>query len=175
MRLRIDIFFANAIPFLATYSLTICFLLVTHLENQKADTIFKALKNMHNHYLQRGFHIVFMKGDGELAPLEQWVSTLYGVPSLNLSSANEHVPEIERRIRVIKECVQAVVYLMPFNSILVINLIHAVLFVTKQLNVFPVKGSVFARYNPKQLLYSKSTIFKFCAMGFEKYCQFHEE
>jgi hypothetical protein len=42
--LTIDIFFANSIPFLALYSLNICLLLVTHMENRKADTIFKAFK-----------------------------------------------------------------------------------------------------------------------------------
>ncbi len=159
--LTIDLFFANDFPFLATYSLNICFLLVTHLENQKADTVFRALKNLHNHYLQRGFQIVFMKGNGEFAPLEQWMSTLYGAPRLNLSSANEHVLEIKRRIRVIKERVQAVVYLMPFNSIPVINLIHADLFVTKQLNLFPDKGSVSARYSPKQLMSGERAMYKY--------------
>ncbi len=41
--LTIDIFFVNKIPFFTTYSLIICFLLVTHLSNKKALTIFKAL------------------------------------------------------------------------------------------------------------------------------------
>jgi hypothetical protein len=173
--LMIDIFFANTIPFLATYSLDVCFLSVTHMENRKADTILKALKGMHNYYLQRGFQIVFVKGDGEFKPLEPMMSSLYGAPRLNLSSANEHVPEIERRIWVIKEQVQAVVYLMPFNSIPLIMLIHAVMFVTKQLNLFPVKGSVSACFSPKQIMSGESAMYKFCAMGFGQYCQIHEE
>jgi hypothetical protein len=76
---------------------------VTQLQNRKIETIFKALKAMHNYYLQHGFQIVFIKGDGEFKPLVDMMSELYGVPKLNLSSANEHVPEIERKIRVIKE------------------------------------------------------------------------
>ncbi len=51
---------------------------------------------MHNYYLQRGFQIVFIKGDREFKPLDGMMSELYGAPKLNLSSANEHVPEIER-------------------------------------------------------------------------------
>jgi hypothetical protein len=46
---------------------------------------------------------VFIKGDGEFKPMEGMMSELYGAPKLNLSSANEHVPEIERKIWVIKE------------------------------------------------------------------------
>ena len=150
--LTIDIFFINANPFLATYSLNICFLSVTHMENRKADTIFKALKSMHNYYLQQGFSSVFIKADGEFKPLEPMMSLLYGALRINLSSANEHMPEIEQRIWVIKERVQAVIYSMPFNSIPAKLLVHAVLFVVKQLNLFPMKGSVSARYSPMQIM-----------------------
>ncbi len=75
--LAIDIFFVNKIPFFITYSLVICFLSVTHLSNRKALTIFDALKGMCSYYLQRGFQIVFNKGDGEFAPLEAWMATVY--------------------------------------------------------------------------------------------------
>jgi hypothetical protein len=124
--LTIDIFFDNKIPFFTTYSLVICFLLVTHLSNRKALTIFDALKSMCGYYLQQGFQIVFIKGDGEFAPLEAWMATVYGAPKFNLVSANEHVPEIERKIWVIKERVRAVIYSIPFNSLPAWMLIHAV-------------------------------------------------
>jgi hypothetical protein len=88
-----------------------------HMTNQKIDTIFKALKAMHNFYLQRRFQIVFIKGDGEFKPLEVFMPELYGAPRLNLTIANKHVPEIERKIRVIKERVRAVMYGMPFNLV----------------------------------------------------------
>ncbi len=58
---------------------------------------------MHNYYLKRDFQIVFIKGDVEFKPMEEKVYELYGSPKLNLGSANEHVPEIKRKIRVIKE------------------------------------------------------------------------
>jgi hypothetical protein len=62
--LVIDFFFVNNIPFFVTYSLHICFPSVTHMQNQKAITIFKAHKSIHTYYLQRGFQIVFIEGDG---------------------------------------------------------------------------------------------------------------
>ncbi len=73
-----------------------------HMTSQKIVTIFKALKAMHNFYLQRGFQIVFIKVDGEFKPLEECMPELYGALRLNLTSANKHVPEIERKIHVIK-------------------------------------------------------------------------
>jgi len=86
---------------------------------------------MHNYYLQQSFQIVFIKGDGKFKPMEETVYKLYGASKLNLSSASEHVPEIERKIRVIKERVHAVVYSLPVNAIPPKVLTHAVLFVTK--------------------------------------------
>jgi hypothetical protein len=53
---------------------------------------------MCSYYLQQGFQVVFIKGDGEFALLEDWMWTVYGAPTLNLASANKHVPKIERKI-----------------------------------------------------------------------------
>ena len=139
------------------------------MTNRKIITIFKALKAMHNYYLQRGLKIVFIKGDGEFKPLEVMMPELYGAPKLNLASASEHVPEIERKIRVIKEQVCAVMYGMPFNAVPPIIVVRAVLFVTKQLNSFPVKSSV--NYSLKQIMSGELVHYKFCSMPFGVYCQ----
>jgi hypothetical protein len=164
--LAIDIFFVNRIPFFITYSLVICFLLVTHLSNRKALTIFDALKSMCSYYLQQGFEIVFIKGDREFAPLEAWMAMVYGASKLNLASAIEHIPEIERKIRVIKERVRAIIYSILFNSLPAWMLVHAVLFATKQLNLFPVKGGLSSKLSPKQIMSGEVVHYKFCAMGF---------
>ncbi len=173
--LTIDVFFVNSASYFATLSLRICFLSVTHLQNQKNTTIFKALKAMHNYYLQRGFQIVFIKRDGKFKPMEETVYELYNAPKLNLSSANEHVPEIKRKISVIKERVRAVVYSLPVNALSPKVLTHAVLFFTKQINLFPVKGGISSQFSPKQILMGGVVHYKFCSMPFGQYCQISEE
>jgi hypothetical protein len=173
--LTIDIFFANGVLYFVTFSLQICFLLMMHLQNWKIETIFKALKAMHNYYLQRGFQIVFIKGDGEFEPIEGMMSELYGAPKLNLSSANKHVPEIEKKIWVIKEKVWAVVYSLPVNALPAVVLVNAVLFVTKQLNLFPVKGGISTQFSPKQIMTGEVVHYKFCSVPFGQYCQILEE
>jgi hypothetical protein len=47
--------------------------------------------------------------------------------------------------------------------------------VTKQLNLFPVKGELSSKLSPKQIMLVKVVQYKFCAMGFGRYCQIHEE
>ncbi len=100
---------------------------------------------------------------------------MYGAPKLNLASANEHVPEIERKIRVIKERVRAIIYSIPFNSLPALMLVHADLFVMKQLNLFRMKGGLSSKLSPKQIMSGEVVQYKFCAMGFGRYCQIHEE
>ncbi len=101
--------------------------------------------------------------------------TVYGARKLNLASANEHIPEIERKFWVIKEWARAVIYSIPFNSLPAWMQAHAVLFLTKQLNLFPVKGGLSSKLIPKQIMLGEVIHYKFCAMGFGRYCQIHEE
>ena len=99
------------------------------------------------------------------------MDTVYGAPQLNLTSADEHVPEIDRQIRVVKEWVQVIVYSIPFNMLPMHVLIHVVLFVAKQLNMFPMKGGVSAHLSPKQIMSGEVADFQYCNMGFGRYCQ----
>jgi hypothetical protein len=99
----------------------------------------------------------------------------YESPKLNLTSANEHIPKIKRQIRVIKERTRAVVYSMQFNSIPSIMLIHVVLFVVKQLNLFTKKRSISTFYSPRQIMSGQVVEYKQCAMGCGNYCQISDE
>ena len=63
-----------------------------------------------------------------------------GGPRINLTSANEHVPDIECQIRVIKERKIYVRNSLPFNKILNILTIYIFFKVVRMLNYLPVKG-----------------------------------
>jgi len=101
--LTADLFFVNKTPFFLTLSGWTCFAAVNHLADRKAGTIFAAFKEMHQCYLHRGFRITTLHVDGEFEPLKPMMQALPGGPMANTASANEHVPEIERRVRVVKE------------------------------------------------------------------------
>ena len=101
--LSTDIFFMNNIPFFLTLSRNIIFATITHLIDRQSTMIFKAFKSIFQYYLQRGFQITGVTGDGEFAPLQADMVELPSAPRLNLASTNEHEPFVERKIRVIKE------------------------------------------------------------------------
>jgi hypothetical protein len=100
--LTTNIFFFNKIPFFLALSRKICFTAVNHLADRTSPQIIKSFKEMYQYYLQRGFHIKTVHADGEFVPLKSLIESMTGGPMVNLASANEHVPEIERRIWVVK-------------------------------------------------------------------------
>jgi hypothetical protein len=106
--LMIDIFFVNKIPFFVTLSRVLYFTTVKHLPDRSLGQIFKALIDIFYYYLQQGFRVTFITGDGEFASLEQFTNLLMGAPHLNLMSANEHEPFIKHCIHVVKERVQLI-------------------------------------------------------------------
>jgi hypothetical protein len=140
--LKTFIFCVNKIPFFLTLSQKICFTAVNHLADCMVPHIFKAFKEMYQYYLQRGYHIKTVHANGEFAPLKPLIESMTGVPMVNLASANEHVPDIEWRLRVVKERCRATQNSLPCERIPKLMTIHIVLNVFKLLNFFPTKGSV---------------------------------
>ena len=173
--LSFDVFFVNKIPFFITLSRNICFTTVTHVANRKTATIFAAFKSIFMYYLQKGFQVITVTADNEFAPFAELMYELPGAPSLNLTSANEHEPYIERRIRVVKERTRAVRHSIPFTQNPVKMLTHMVFFVVKLLNYFPAKGGVSDYHSPKTIMSGQMLNYKQCSLPFGTYCQVHEE
>ncbi len=119
--------------------------------------------------------MTFITGDVEFAPLEQFTNLLMGAPRLNLTSANEHKPFIERRICVVKERVWSIRHSIPFQTIPKIIMTHMVFYAVKLLNYFPEKGDVSEIYGPKTIMSGKIIDFKKFSLPFDTHCQVHEE
>jgi hypothetical protein len=134
--MRTDILFINNIPFFLTLNHKICFTAVNNLAYRTLLHIFKAFKEMYKYYLQRGLHITTVHADGEFAPLKSLIDSIPGGHMVNLASANEHVPEIERRIRVVMEWCWATRHSLLFERIPKLMTIHIVLNVVKLLIFF---------------------------------------
>ncbi len=153
--LTIDSFFVNKIPFFVTLSRVLYFTTVTHLPDRSLGQIFKALKGIIYYYLQQGFCMTFIMGDGEFASLEQFTNLLMGAPWLNLTSVNKHEPFIEHCIHVVKKRVWSIQQSLPFQTIPKIILTHMVFYAVKLLNYFLAKGGVSEIYGPKTIMSGK--------------------
>ena len=76
---------------------------------------------------------------------------------INSASANEHVPKIEHRIRVVKERCHANCHSLLFKRIPKLLMIYIVFNVVKMLNFFPTKGGVSETLSPKTIM-SRETL-----------------
>ena len=174
--LTADIFFVNKIPFFLSLSRKIYFTAATHLKSRKVAEIFKAFKEIYVYYLQRNFRITVVHVDGEFAPLQPLIESIPGGPQVNLTSADEHVPDIERRIRVVKERTRAMRHSLPYRRIPVLLMIHMVLNCVKLLNYSPPKGGVSAIISPKTIMSGEQLDYrKHLTLQIGQYCQVHEE
>ena len=126
--------------------------------------------------MHRGFCITTVHSDGEFAPLQALVASLPGGPMINLASANEHVPYIERKIRVVKERCCAARYGLPFQQNPRLLTIHIVFQTVKLLNLFPTKGEISDTLSPKTIMYGEILDYKkHLSLQIGQYCQVHEE
>jgi hypothetical protein len=174
--LTVDIFFVCKIPFFLTLSRKICFTAANHLMYRAIPDIFKAFKKIYQYYLQRGFRITTVHADNEFGPLKTLIESLPGGPLVNLASANEHVPEIERRIRVVKERCRATRHSLPFTRIPKLLTVHIVLNAVKFLNYFPTRGGVSDVLSPKTIMSGEILDYKkHLSLQIGQYCQVHEE
>ena len=73
----------------------------------------QSIKNVLPIYTQRGLQVESALLDGELVPLCTDLLALGINP--NFATQNEHVPEIERQHRLIKECACACRHALPFK------------------------------------------------------------
>ena len=99
--LSVDVMFVNQIPFLTSISRNLKFTTAETLNNLTTIQLVQCVTNVKALYTKRGFNVTVALMDGEFVPMRTTLLKM-GV-SLNTASASEHVPEIERQNRVIKE------------------------------------------------------------------------
>ncbi len=171
-----DIFYENRIPFFITHSRRIENTTVTHLVDTTVASIMSAWKPIQDYYIRSGFQVKTLNADGEFAPLQEKIQALPGGPKVNITSANEHVPEIERKIRTVKERVRAVRHGLPYKNVPKMLTISIVLYCVKLLNLFPAKGGISDALSPKTIMTGETLSFKkHLQLQIGTYCQVHEE
>jgi hypothetical protein len=172
--LCIDLFFIDKIPFFTTISRKILFMTVEPLKNRKLPTIFKAISKVVHVYRARGFRVQFIFADNEFKGLRAKILELRIY--LNCAAANEHVPEIERAIRVIKERVRSALSSFPFQALPHKMTKELVGYVVTCLNMFPRRGGVSINMSPRTLIYGIPIDYNIqCQLPFGAYCEVHDE
>lgn len=172
--LAADIMYVNGVAFFVTVSRNIKFGTAEMILNKSNKTLLTAIKQVRKTYKQRGFRITHLLIDGEFESLRADVATL-GI-TVNTVARGEHVPDIERYIRTVKERARCLFHTMPFDAIpqrLVVEMIYTSVF---WLNAFPPSDGISEQYGPRAIITGAELDWQIhCKLEFGSYVQVHEE
>ena len=153
-----DIMKINKINFLIIKSRYLKFTTAAFIVNQKEDTMMKVMLQVHELYRGRGFKIMSILMDGQFQCLDGPLSALD--VSLNICSNAEHVGEIERNIRTVKERVRCIYVTLPFEKMpgrLIVKMVYTVIF---WLNCFYPSETVVKGSSPRTIMTGRNIDYK---------------
>ena len=159
---------------LVSISRNIKFTTIEAIPNSKSSVILKSMEVILQIYRRNGFVIEVALMDGEFVHLRGELASM-GV-TLNDTSWDEHVGDIERFIRTIKERMRAIYNTLPFEKVparLTIEMAKASVF---WLNSLPQKNGLYSELSPQTIVTGQRLDFKLhCRFQFGEYVQTHEE
>ena len=110
--------------------------------------------------------------DNEIEKLRNLVP----IVAINITVAKEHVPEVECKIRLIKDRGRGILNTLPFKKMPRLILIELVYHVVLWLNTFPANSGVSETLAPCQIVYwHKLDFAKHCKSPFGMYCEVHDD
>jgi len=133
--LSVDVMFVNQVPFLVSLSRNINLMTIEYVPCWSASKLGLLLQWIIDVYTCAGFPVRTILMDNEFNKVTDHVPNLI----LNTPAASEHVGDIERRIRVIKERSHGILCTLPYSHFPQIMLVHLLHHVVMWLNNFPVK------------------------------------
>jgi hypothetical protein len=120
----------------------------------EAKTLLKHFRAVLGVYSTRGFKVTIIMADNQFEPLRGELADMGAL--INVVSRDEHVPDIERYIRTVKERVRSQHSVLPFRTtppIVIIELVYMSVFWR---NMFPIKGGVSKTQSPSELILNRS-------------------
>jgi hypothetical protein len=95
---------------------------------------------------------------------------------MNIAARDEHVPEVERYIRTLKERTRATYTMLPFPHLPGRMIVELIMAQNYWLNVFPAHDGVSLHISPRCMLTRQDVDFKkHCKLEFGSYVQTHDE
>jgi hypothetical protein len=166
-----DVMFVNGVPFLVSSSRNIMLTTIEHAPDCKAPKLGYLIHRIMNTYACAGVNVHTILMDNEFEKIKDHVHA-----TLNTPAASEHVGEIERRIRVIREHCRGIICTLPYTQIPQIMLIYLLYHVVMWLNNFPVANGISDRFSPHRILqHNKLEVKYHCIAPFGSYCKVHED
>ena len=167
-----DIMYVNGIKFLVTVSRGINLVTSEYIPDRTKGNLKQALVRAIRIYQNKGMHVTTALADGEFEPLKGEL----GSTDLNAAAAAEHVSEVERKLRLIKERFRALRSTLPYKLLPGRIIVEGINFCVKWLNAFPTKTGVSKVFSPRTIMTGTTLDYdKHCKIPFGTYCQVFQD
>ena len=166
--------YVNRVAMLVSISRNIKFATIEAIPNNKSTMLMKGIKAILQIYQRNGFSVEVALMDGEFGHLCGEMASM-GV-TLNETSWDEHVGDLERFIHTIMEWMRAIYNTLPFHKAparLVVEMAKACMF---WLSSLPPQSSFDNELSPRTIVTGqKLDLKRHCHFQFREYVQTHEE
>ncbi|KAL7504016.1 hypothetical protein ACHAXN_001720, partial [Cyclotella atomus] len=143
--LTADVMFVNGLPFFITLSRGIKLITTEFTPSRTADKLYKALLKVCRFYRRHGFLVVTTLMDMEFKKVDDISDECV----INTTAAREHVTDIERCIRFVKDRCRYTIQEVPYKDCMPDSfIIYLVKFVVMWMNAFPSGSGVSTEFSP---------------------------
>ena len=163
IHLDIDIMFVNGVAFLTAISRHLCMTHARAVLNRTHNRVKDAITAVKAAYEKRDFKVKTMHADIEFAPLNDWLTEKE--VTLETCDTDQHVPQIERTNRFLKERIRCLRMDMPFKRIPRRFLIELVKREAIMINSLPLEGGVYDAMSARAIVTGKVLHISPCKLG----------
>ena len=142
--LCLDFFYVQCLPFVHAISWKIGYRQAVAVSDRAKETMLSFANKSMLKYTKHGFEVVDVHTDKEFKCLRE---SLGNVP-LEICRPNEHVPEVKRSIRTMKETMQATAHGLRYHRLPKLMIVELVAMATHCLNGFPKDDGVSEHMSP---------------------------
>ena len=174
IELCVDIMYIQNIMFLVTISKRIKYTTIDPIPSRRKSDMLNAFDNVFRIYNTAEFQIKMIHADPEFKIFKDDFADID--IELNCASAQEHVPDVERAIRTIKERYRSMFNRLPYKAIPKTMIQIGATECARWLNMFPPKHGVSEYYSPRVIMLGKQIDYnKHCKYSFGTYVQAQTE
>ncbi len=142
--LAVDLMFANGVPFLVSVAIILNLVTAEFTLSRTAKQLAACITWMMDLYACGGFQVGIVLMDNKFEKLQNLVPIFV----INTTAAKEQVPEVECKIRLIKEQGRGIFNTLPFKRMPRLMLIDLIYHVVLWLNAFLAKSGVSETLSP---------------------------
>ncbi len=164
--------FVKGVSFLVSVARGLNLVTAEFTPSQTAKKLAAGITRMMDLNAHRGFQVGTVLMDNEFEKLQNLVPIL----AINTTAAEDHVPEVKRKIRLIKERGRGILNTLLFKKMPRLILIELIYHVVLWLNAFLANSGVSETLSPRKIVYRHILNFaKHCKSPSFVYCEVHDD